>query len=117
MARTVPWHGGERTCVEVKISPPVGPGSAEIAVGACHGQAGVAAVAQGLKIVLAVGTALIDGNFVVHVGSGNKAASGFAKFTQGMTADVQVSDLAPAVAVGLVVAGTAAVFIVTKPPN
>ena len=69
-------------------------------------------MAQGLKIVLAVGTALIDGNFVVDVGSGNKAANCFAEFTQGMTADVQVSDLAPAVAVGLVVAGAAAVFVI-----
>ena len=105
----MPWHGGGRTCVEVEISPR---GSTEVLVSRGNGQAGMAAVAQGLKVVFAVRTALIDGNSVVNMLGGNETASSFAQFAKRVPADVQVADLAPAIAVDLVVAGRAAVLIV-----
>jgi hypothetical protein len=55
-----------------------------------------------LQVVVTVGTAVFDGDFVVNFGGGSQSASGFAKFAKRVFGDVQVPDRAPAAVVNLV---------------
>jgi len=65
-----------------------------------------------LKVVFVVGTALIDGNFVVNNIGGSQPTGSFAEFAKRVPANVQAAAFTPLVVVGLAVAGRAAKAVV-----
>ena len=94
----VAWHAVRRQAVEIEISPR----SAEIVVGLGCGQAGMAGLAERLKIVFVVRSTLIDGDFMVNFSGGNESASNFTEFAKRVPADVQVPNVTPAATIDAV---------------